>query len=216
MKEVTMRLLVIIILLLTYTGAYGVTFAKRYGCDTLFHIGKYAQLEKVHNAVLQHLEKAQKNSDQREMAVMNGLACESFISLGQYKKALEYAQQGENLYKKLLSTASGIADLQLHYDYALILYNVAQLNSNLMKDVSKTIEYYEASAIQFIRWAELLVEAKEINSDNMQRLKYTEYILNQCSAKLDLFAHNFSNAVENFEVSLNLAEYVANCSFISS
>ena len=203
MKNIAMRLLLVITLLLICVGVHAITFAKRYGCDTLFQVGNYLQLEKVHETILLHLEQAKKRSDFRETAAMYGLASESLMALGQYKNALEHAQKGAGLYKKLLATTSGNTDFQLNYDYALVLNNMAQLNTHLLNNVSETIEFYKETATQFLKCAEIVSKTKNINHADMKRFAYAEYLLYKSSAMLDLLGHNFSGSVEGFEQSLN-------------
>ena len=158
-KNKASRILAVALLLMASISAHSITFASRYGCDTLFHVGSYQQLEQVQKLILQRLQEASQHPGSQEEAAMHALACEGMMALGQYQTALLSAQQSASLYEKLLSTPSGKADLQLRYDYALVQADVAQLKTALMIDPIETIECYETAILDAPQAALLGVEA---------------------------------------------------------
>ena len=62
-KDKASRILAVALLLMASISAHSITFASRYGCDTLFHVGSYQQLEQVQKLILQRLQEASQSGD---------------------------------------------------------------------------------------------------------------------------------------------------------
>lgn len=202
-KDKASRILAVALLLMASISAHSITFASRYGCDTLFHVGSYQQLEQVQKLILQRLQEASQHPGSQEEAAMHALACEGMMALGQYQAALLSAQQSASLYEKLLSTPSGKADLQLRYDYALVQADVAQLKTALMIDPIETIECYETAILEMKEWLKLIAAADAATiTEQEKRLMYMEIFVHKALSMINLLGHDYVASAEECDTML--------------
>lgn len=199
MRNMKFRYLLLFIILLLNSNVYAITFAERYHCDTLFHIGTAQQLQKWHDLALKDLLKL-KNSkeDIHSKAHYYALLCECTLSQGHYKKSLEYAKQSEKMYQQLIRESGNDKNMSLSPDYALVCHYIGRLNYYLMTNLQHTIDYHAKCGQITADWGQRVIRTNdaEFIAKHRSNIMYTSIIMGIGEIMLDTSGHNFTSAVK--------------------
>jgi len=199
MKYFKCRFLLLAAILFMCNNVRAITFAERYHCDTLFQLGTGQQLQKWHDTVLKDLRKLEnRKADRQSIAHYYALLCECSQYQGHYKKALVYAQKAEKIYQQLVKSPEGDPKMVLSPDYALVCHYVGRLNTLLMTNFQKSLDYHTECGKITADWCTRLLESnnKELLAQHRNNLLYTEIIMEEGEIMIDLTGHNYSSAIK--------------------
>ena len=201
------RSLILFIILLLSNNIQAITFAERYHCDTLFHMGTAQQLQNWHDMILKDLSKLNNSRDNREAkAHLYALLCECTLSQGHYKNSLEYAKQAEKIYKQLISESNKDPEMLMPPDYAQICHYIARLNYLLMTDSQIQKDYNLQSANIFANWVQRVVATKDAAfiSQHKNNIDYIEIPIGVGELLLEMSGHDYVDAARSGEEVLEI------------
>lgn len=192
------RFFLFIMSLMVNGCVYAITFAERYKNDDLFHTGTGPQLTVYHNEMKKAIAQYKKEKDKRELvAHLYGLICECEIARGHYKQALEYAEQSKKVYEQLLAAPGGNRNLKIPYDYGLICYHIACMNTLLMATAQTTSDSHFQFCKILADWVQRVVATNDKNLIGQQKVNidYCQYLVDSGSLLLEMTGHHYYDAV---------------------
>lgn len=172
------------------------TLSHRYGCDTLFYTGTFAQLEQVQNKIVSRLKLAYNKRDKEELAVLSALACENLKAIGFYKGAIEYGEQSISYFEELLVTPQGKTNLQLRYDYVTVLFDMAELSGFLLEDINVTIKRYVTASEKCLEWMKAVSSLSQVSILNRNRINHISLSFQKGSCIMSLLSHDYVKSMQ--------------------
>lgn len=179
---------------------YAITFSERYKNDDLFHTGSGLQLKVYHDNMKKAIAQYANKKEHRELvAHLYGLICECEIARGHYKKALEYAEQSKKIYEEMLAAPSGKSNLKIPYDYGLICYHIACMNTLLMNTAQITADSHLRYCKILADWGQRVVATNDTDFIGRQKINidYGQFLVDSGSLLLDMAGHNYYKAVSS-------------------
>ncbi len=199
MKNYKNRFLLFSFILLFNGSSWAITFAERYHCDSLFHVGTGPQLQKWHDVILKDVMKLEKNNgDRKSIAHYYALLCECTLSLGHYSQSLIYAKKAKDIYDQLARVPESNPLTSLSPDHALVTHYMGCLNFYLMNNYQNSLDCNVECGRIIGEWCERMTNNKDksILSQQKNNLLYVSVIMGIGEIMIDLSGHNYANAAK--------------------
>lgn len=123
----------------------GINIPHKFGCDTLFMKGSYAQLKQVETNILNELKKP---NNQATTAALHSLMGDDLVALGRYADAVKWYEQAVELFRAIDYTKQEHWGDRYYYlccmgSYVKLLVLMGADSNTIMEYIGKTIDEFE-------------------------------------------------------------------------
>ncbi len=187
------------LMIISCVQSYGFNIARRWGCDTIFMRGNYAQLKQIEANIMSEMKKPVDPLLKGELYALMGQTQET---IGNWKEALKWYNRAVAYFEDIDYAKPGNAGER--YYYAMCLISYSDLQYSLGMNTAEVAESYGKAVDVFYSWLSYADRNAGKDKADAARLLYGNARLAFVLANMSTLMREFSTAVKECEEGIGI------------